>query len=222
MGKKLFNLALVCGLTVLLLGSGTAPSKSAAGNLGANDTVAELLAARERGQTPLLDDLRQLCDTIGGRPTGSEACEHAVDWAVGRFRDAGIDSTRTETYTIPGSWTGGADRAECVAPSRFPIRVVAGPFTAATPEGKPLEAPLVNAGDGSAESFARLGEKARGAIALVLAPELKTAADLFAEYGRDPAMFAAARQAGVAALMVQSTRPGVLLYRHPMGLGGDT
>ena len=220
--KNLLNLALVCGLAVLTSGTVAAPPQSSADTVGLQAHVAELLAARERGETPFLDDLRQLCDTIGGRPTGSKACDHAVDWAVGRFREAGVDSTWTETYTIPGSWAGGADRAECIAPTRFPIRVVAGPFTVATPEGNPLEAPLVNAGDGSEESFARLGEKARGSIALVMAPEMKTAADLFAEYGRDPAMFAAAERAGVAALMLQSTRPGVLLYRHPMGLGGDS
>ena len=149
--------------------------------------AAELLAARERGPTPLLDDLRELCDGIGGRPTGSKACDRAVDWAVARFRAAGVESTWTETYTIPGSWVGGADHAECLAPVEFPIRVAAGPFTAPTPGGQALEAPLVNAGDGSAESFARLGDKARGAIALVLSPEMKTEADLFAEYGRDGA-----------------------------------
>jgi hypothetical protein len=85
-----------------------------------------------------------------------------------------------------------------------------------------LEAPLVNAGDGSPESFARLGKKARGAIALVLSPEMKSEGDLFAEYGRDGTMFAAAERAGVAALLVQSTQPGVLLYRHPMGWGSKS
>jgi len=221
-GKRVFNLALVCSLAMLSSWMEAAPPQSAPVMADAQAHAAELLVARERGQTPFMDDLRQLCDTIGGRPTGSKACDRAVDWAVARFRAAGVGSTWAETYTITGSWEGGADHAECIAPTRFPIRVVAGPFTVPTPEGQPLEAPLVNAGDGSAESFARLGEKARGSIALVLSPEMKTAADLFAEYGRDGAMFAAARRAGVAAVLVQSTRPGVLLYRHPMGLGGDS
>jgi hypothetical protein len=79
----------------------------------------------------------------------------------------------------------------------------------------------VNAGDGSGESFARLGDKARGSIALVLSPEMKTEADLFAEYGRDGPVFAAALRAGVAALLVQSTQHGVLLYRHLMGWGSN-
>ena len=182
-------------------------------------TAAELLAARERGPTPLLDDLRELCDGIGGRPTGSKACDRAVDWAAARFRAAGVESTWTETYTIPGSWVGGADHAECLAPAEFPIRLAAGPFTAPTPGGQALEAPLVNAGDGSAESFARLGDKARGAIALVLSPEMKTEADLFAEYGRDGAMFAAAQtgRCGRAAGAVHPAWRAPLSPPHGMG-----
>ncbi len=217
--RTLLNLGLVCGLAMLLPRMEAKPPQSAATTVGPPAHAAEFLAARERGPTPLLDDLRELCDGIGGRPTGSTACDRAVDWAAARFRAAGMESTWTETYTIPQSWAGGADRAECVAPVEFPIRVAAGPFSAPTPGERPLEAPLVNAGDGSAESFGQLGDRARGAIALVLSPEMKTEADLFAEYGRDGAVFAAAQRAGVAALLVQSSRPGVLLYRHPMGLG---
>ena len=183
--KTLFKLALICSLVVLSSWTEARPPQSSAAPADVQAQAAELLAARERGQTPLLDDLRELCDGIGGRPTGSMACDRAVDWAAARFRAAGVESTWTETYTIPGSWTGGADHAECLAPAQFPIRLAAGPFTVPTPGGRALEAPLVNAGDGSAESFARLGEKARGSIALVLSPELKTEADLFAEYGRD-------------------------------------
>ena len=41
--------------------------------------AARLLAGRALGQTPMLDDLEELCDRIGGRPTGSKACERAVD-----------------------------------------------------------------------------------------------------------------------------------------------
>jgi len=218
--RPLFILGLICGLAILTSGAKARPPQSAAVETETQLRAAELLAARERGATPLMDDLRQLCDGIGGRPTGSKACDRAVDWAVARFRAAGVESTWTEAYSVPSSWTGGADHAECLAPVQFPIRVAAGPFTAPTPDGRALEAPLMNAGEGSAESFARLGDKARGSIALVLSPEMKTEADLFAEYGRDAALFEAAQRAGVAAVLVQSTQPGVLLYRHPMELGG--
>jgi hypothetical protein len=216
--RVIFTLGLVCGLTLVLPGTEAKPPQSASA-ASPQAHAAELLAAREQSPTPLLDDLRELCDGIGGRPTGSQACDRAVGWAVARFRAAGVESTWTETYTIPESWVGGADHAECLAPVEFPIRVASGSFTAPTPGGQALEAPLVNAGDGSAEAFDRLGEKARGAIALVLSPEMKTKADLFAEYARDGEMIRAAERAGVAALLVQSTQHGVLLYRHIMGWG---
>ena len=218
--KTLFHLALITVLTLLTSWTDAVPPQSAAVVAGTQAHAAELLAAREQGKTPLLEDLRELCDGIGGRPTGSKACDRAVDWAVARFRAAGVQSAWTETYTIPASWVGGADHAECLVPAEFPLRVAAAPYTAATTGENGLEAPLVNAGDGSAEAFARLGAKALGSIALVLSPEMKTEADLFAECERDGPLFAAAQRAGVAALLVQSTRPGVLLYRHPMGLSG--
>jgi hypothetical protein len=219
--KALFTVALLCAWAAFWFPTYAAQPRAAARAPGAETRAAGLLAGRELGMTPLLDDLRELCDGIGGRPTGSQACERAVDWAVGRFRAAGVNSVWTEPYTIPGSWAGGHDHAECLAPVEFPVRVAAAPSTAPTPGGHALEAPLVNAGDGSREAFARLGDRARGSIALVLSPEMKTEADLFAEYTRDAPLLAAAQRAGVAALLVQSTQPHLLLYRHPMGLGGE-
>ena len=62
----------------------------------------------------------------------------------------------------------------------FPLRVAAAPGTPSTPGA--VEAPLVDAGAGTAESFAKLGARARGAIALVSNPEMKSFDDLFAEY----------------------------------------
>jgi len=223
MPRGLFvTLAIVCGVAEIWLQTEGAPPQVVAGAPGSEPRAAELLAGRELGPTPFLDDLRELCDGIGGRPTGSSACERAVDWSLGRFRDAGADSAWTETYTVPASWEGGLDYAECLSPAQFRIRVASAPATVPTPHGKPLEASLVNAGDGSADAFAALGERARGAIALVLSPEMKTETDLFAEYTRDGTMLAAAERAGVAALLIQSSQPRLLLYRHPMGLGGDS
>jgi hypothetical protein len=219
--KVLLTVALLCVWAAFRFETPAAQPGAAARARGAETRAAELLAARESGATPLLDDLRELCDGIGGRPTGSPACERAVDWAVGRFRAAGVNSVWTEPYTIPGSWAGGHDQAECLAPVEFLVRVAAAPSTAPTPGGQALEAPLVNAGDGSPEAFARLGDGARGSIALVLSPEMKTEADLFAEYERDGPLLAAALKAAVAALLIQSAQPRLVLYRHPMGLGGE-
>ncbi len=174
------------------------------------------LAQRALGPTPMLDDLRELCDRIGGRPTGSRACERAIEWAAGKFRDAGADRVSVEPFSVPNFWQAEKAEAECLYPEEFPIRLAAAPYSLSTPGGQPLEARLVDAGDGTPEGFAKFGLAARGAIALVRTREMKTLDDLFDEYHRDMSMLEAARKAQVSALLLQSTRLRGLLYRHPI------
>jgi hypothetical protein len=50
----------------------------------------ELLAARALGNTPLFEDLQELCDHIGGRPTGSPAADRAINWGFHKFQAAGL------------------------------------------------------------------------------------------------------------------------------------
>lgn len=180
--------------------------------------VARRLAGRALGATPMLGDLRELCDRIGGRPTGSPACERAIAWAAAKFQAAGVDKVWTEPFTVPGKWAAVSAAARCLAPEEFPLRVAAAPGTPSTAGA--LEARLVDAGAGTAESFARLGARARGAIALISNPEMKTFDDLFAEYMKSGPMLEAARHAQVAAILLESSRPRGLLYRHPMDLAG--
>ena len=59
--------------------------------------IAQRLAGRALGPTPMLGDLRELC----GRPTGSPACERAIDWAAAKFKAAGADAVATEPFTVP-------------------------------------------------------------------------------------------------------------------------
>jgi hypothetical protein len=182
--------------------------------------AAARLAGRALGDTPLERDLRELCDVIGGRPTGSAANERAVAWAAARFRDAGIEDVALEPFTVPALWLGGDAAASCVSPETFPIRIAAAPYSASTPAGPPLEARLVDGGSGAPADFERLGPAARGAVALVRTKEMATLADLFAEYMRDRAMMEAAEEAGLAGVLLTSTRPRGLLYRHPVGVAG--
>lgn len=186
----------------------------------APDDAAGRLAGRALGTTPLIDDLRELCDHIGGRATGSPACERAVNWAVAKFRVAGLRSVTAEAYTIPNLWLPGRVEAAGLTPEQFPIRIAAAPFSPGTPNGTALEAPLLDAGEGTADAFDHLGARARGAIVLVRSREMKTLDDLFAEYMRNSPVIAAAHNAGVAALLFESTRPRGLLYRHPVTING--
>src|SRR4051812_10042601 len=129
------------------------------------DDVQQRLAGRAFGDTPLLSDLQELCDRVGGRPTGSPACERAIEWSVAKFKAMGVDSVTTESFTVPKAWASEGAEAECVAPERFTLRLAAAPHSESTKGA--IDGAVVDAGDGSPEAFAKLGEGARGAIALV-------------------------------------------------------
>ena len=121
----------------------------------------------------------------------------------------------------PGLWLPVIATATAVSPEKFPLRVVAVPSSPSTPDTGPLEAPLVDAGYGTPADFLKLGRSAAGAIALVTTEEMTSIELLFAEYMRDREMLAAAASARVAGLLLMSTRPRGLLYRHPVTLDGS-
>ncbi|HYL78776.1 MAG TPA: M20/M25/M40 family metallo-hydrolase [Bryobacteraceae bacterium] len=174
------------------------------------------LAARAQGNTPIFQDLRELCDGIGGRPTGSAAADRAIEWAAKKFRDIGIENVSVEPFTAPSLWLPVSAEASALAPARFNLRIAAAPMSPSTKA--PIEAKLVDAGDGTPEAFAKLGASVKGAIVLVHSSEMKTFDDLFAEYMRNVGLIAAAKKYQPAAMLLESTRPRGLLYRHPISL----
>ena len=176
--------------------------------------AAEVLSPRSRFE----ENLRALTDDIGGRVTGSAACERALAWGVDAFRKAGVDSVALESYPAPAKWEGASAAASLVSPEKFSIRLVS--FALAPSTAGALEAPLVDVGDGRRADFERLGAAARGAIALVHSNPMRSFDDLFAEYMAAPETMQSAMDAGAAAILFTSTRPRDLLYRHTVTWGG--
>jgi hypothetical protein len=187
--------------------------------VGQAEDDAAILVAAMLEQTPILDDLRQLTDTIGGRPTGSPANRAAVDWAMDVFRRAGVPVT-AEAFEMPMQWQEIKTTAVVTGAADFEPRVVAMPFSTSTAAAG-LTAPLVRGGTGSAADFERLGENARGAWILLETPVLDDNVGLnglFAEYTNAAAVEPRAFDAGVAGIVFMSSRPGNLLYRHNASL----
>jgi carboxypeptidase Q len=175
------------------------------------------LLKRAAGDTPLSRDLEELCDHVGGRPTGSPACVRAVAWAEERFRAIGVPKVSTESFSVPVRWLGGTSEVRVIAPEAFFVRSAAAPMSPSM--AAPLEATVVDGGHGTAADFARLGTSAAGAILLVHQNPMKSLDDLFEEYMTSPSVLAAAGAAGVKAVLSESTRPRGLLYRHPVAFG---
>ena len=90
------------------------------------------LVAAILGPTPLVTDLEQLSDRIGGRPTGSDANRSAVAWAEARLREAGV-KVRREHFQVPAGWLERSARAEIRGDGvQFSPRVTAMPYSIGT------------------------------------------------------------------------------------------
>src|SRR5262249_15581774 len=184
----------------------------------ADERPATKLAGRALGSTSMMSDLEEMCDQIGGSPTGSTACQRSIDWAVEKFKAAGVDSVSTEEFSVPLLWLGGTAEASVTAPEKFSIRLVSAVYAPSTPANG-IDAKVVDAGFGRPEDYARLGASAHGAIALVHQNEMKSLEELFDEYIRNSSVLAAGQKAEVAAILLQSSQPRGLLYRHPVTFG---
>jgi len=184
----------------------------------AADDAPQRLMSRAQGDTPLMNDLRELCDGIGGRPTGSPASERAVEWAARKFRDIGISNVSVEPFTIENMWLPVSAEASAISPAKFNIRIAAAPMS---PSSKgPIEGRIIDVGEGKAETFDHLGPSLKNAIVLVHSSEMKTFDDLFGEYMRNATLLEMARKYQPAGMLLESTRPRLLLYRHPAAIDG--
>lgn len=163
-------------------------------------------------QTPLQEDLRELCDEIGGRVTGSAANREAVAWGVRKFQEAGIAVTK-EAFEMPGHWLEKASTAQVTGEVSFEPDIVARAFSPATPpEG--LERGLLYGGTGSKADFERLGGAATGQYVLIETAELVDLAGLFAEYADNEGIEERALKAGVQGVIYMSSRPQKLLFTY--------
>jgi hypothetical protein len=171
------------------------------------------IIASALGPSPLYENLRRLTDEIGGRQTGTPAMARAITWATDAFHQAGVDSVRTEDYTIPVSWSEGATHLEVLAPMPFPVRLVSIGWAPPTPNDG-ITANVVDVGDGQPADFAHVGNAAKSAIVLVHSELLQTLDELFAEYMQAPGVIDRSVSAGASAILWMSSREHGLLYRH--------
>lgn len=174
---------------------------------------ASRIIAGALGPSPMYENLRRLADGIGGRETGSPQMAEAVRWAVDAFHAAGVANVHTEPYTLPVQWSEGATRLDVLAPAPMTVRLVSVGWSPPTRSGG-ATASLVDLGTGDESDFARVGAGARGAILLVHQAVLRTLDELFAEYTHAPGVIDRALAAGAEAILWQSSRERLLLYRH--------
>ncbi|MCK4236318.1 MAG: M20/M25/M40 family metallo-hydrolase [Candidatus Krumholzibacteria bacterium] len=208
--KAIFRISLVVDASmILLLPAGSSQAQREAQSLSGGGT---LDARHERivrvcgevfsgTQTP--ENLRVLCDEIGGRVAGTEAGKQARSFAVRLFNQYGLRSVHQEPFDMFG-WERGPFRCEITSPRRIPMHAVALANTPSTPQ-EGIEAAVVDVGHGSPEELERLGDDVRGKFVLAVAGRMPG--------GRWLHRFevtAIAAEHGAAGLLYQTTQPGNL------------
>ncbi len=177
--------------------------------LVASDNSTDRLIQEALKPSPLENNLRRLTDEIGGRVPGTPAMQHAVDWGVAAFKEAGADSVHTEEFTIQQSWAEGATSMSAATYSgmAFPVRAVSIAWAPALAAVKHV--PVAKAGDVS------------GKLLLVHTKVLASWADLFLEYEQAPGVIALAVKGKAKAIAFMATRENDILYRHTNSGAGE-
>lgn len=183
----------------------------------AQESDVSRLVAAMLGDTPLVSDLQQLSDEIGGRATGSEANLKSVEWALAKFKEAGVEA-RKEGFMMPALWLEKSASAKISGGVNFSPRVACMPFSTGTPASG-ITAPLVDGGFGKEEDFLSLGETARGAFVLIETHELLDLDGLFKEYADATLIEQRAFAANVAGVIYTGSRSRNVLYRHNASRG---
>ena len=187
-----------------------------AAGASAQPTVAAASEAvlQQVADSPFLEEnVRVLCDEIGGRMAGTPAMKQAVEWAVEAFREAGVDQVRPEPFMMPSSWQEGATKIEVLAPVVFSVRGVSSAWSPPTPQGG-VRAEVLDAGSGARGDILALGERARGKILLVRSEPVTSFRDLALEQRKATIASREAGEVEAAGVVFMSTRPHGLLYRH--------
>jgi len=174
--------------------------------LTAHQPTLQRLIEASVGTTAAWDRLAHLCDTFGGRLTGSRNLALACDWAVETMRGDGLEHVRLETTTAP-RWVRGAESLDIVEPVPSPLVLLGLGGSVGTPaEG--ITAPLLVVR--SFDELSRRSAEAAGRIVLFDVP--------FTSYGqtvpyRTNGAVSAARHGAVGAL-VRSVGPIGLRTPH--------
>ena len=181
-------------------------------NLTAQNTAdAPNLIMALLGETPIEEDLQELCDLYGGRVTGTTANLEAVEWGLDKFKSAGVVAEK-ELFTIASLWIDNSTIATVSGATNFTPKVVAKCYSKSTPKNG-LKLPIIDVGYGTEEDFAKLGDAVRGKFVLLETDLCLDVDGLFEEYSNAALVDARAVKAGAIGIINMASRPKKLLYR---------
>jgi len=175
------------------------------------------LVTKLMGETPILDDLHELCDVIGGRVTGTEPNERSVKWSVKKFEEIGV-KVWTEDFEMPRKWVEKSAKATVTGGSNWSPRIACRAFSTGTPKGG-LTSELIFAGNGTTAEFETIRTQIKNKFVLVTTPVMENLTLLFLEYINAVEIESNAKKYGALGVVYMSSREKKLLYRHLTSYG---
>ncbi len=155
--------------------------------------------------------LQRLTDEVGGRVTGSKELRAASELILGELKKAGYASARFEEYPLESRWTRGPASGRITSPIDRPITV--GSYAWVPGTAGAITAPLVDIGAPTSAALPVPADRVRGAAVLVDPQKI----------GVDPSFVARAAlaralaDAGAAAMLIASDKPGRMVYTSAFG-----
>jgi hypothetical protein len=180
------------------------------------DGVSERIVGSALMRGGAMTFLETLTDTIGGRVTGSPESQEASELILKTLKDAGFDNAHFEEYPLAVRWRRGPAIGSVVSPVKQPILIQSYGWAPGTNGRKQLMLlPAEIAADGKVS-----GDKAklRGSAVLV---DLASGTDISTSANYVVRRATIARElakVGAAAMLIQSDKPGRMLYTSAAGL----
>jgi len=168
----------------------------------------QILVEAMLGETPLEENLQELCDEIGGRVTGSDANKASVEWGYQQFADAGVKVWK-QAFEMPVLWLPEACKGRVEGDLDFDPLMVAKYQTAPGA----YRGTLVDLAFGTEEDFVKNAVQLKDNFALIETDICFDINGLFAEYTQAAKVEMLAEQYGAKGIVFMSTRPNGLLYR---------
>ncbi|MSP64853.1 MAG: peptidase M28, partial [Bacteroidetes bacterium] len=151
------------------------------------------------GESPLEEDLQELCDVIGGRATGSKGNLESVEWGLKKFHDAGI-SAQKEAFGMPRFWLEKKTEATVSGDANFQIRIVAMPFSIGSKNGN-FVGQFISGGKGTDDELKKINSKMKDKFLVIDSDELKDIDGLFVDYANSAKIEKYAISSGVKGIL---------------------
>ncbi len=161
-------------------------------------------------ESPMESDLKELCDQIGGRVTGSEANQLAINWAYEKFSEAEVDA-HMDPFEMPSLWLA-ESTSMLINGAQIPSFKVNAVSKYQTPPGT-YKGPLVYVGAGTDLDFEANNDDLSEAFVFVDADICLDINGLFKEYTDAAIAEINARKRNAKGIIFMSSRPNKLLYR---------